>query len=53
MDASDVIFAETQAIIDTGDEEVMRDFRNTLNYAADEIDNALYELTVDYKGDNA
>ncbi len=44
MQASDVIYAETQAIIDTGEEQVMRDFREVLTEAADEIDNALWEL---------
>ncbi len=43
---TDVITAETLAVIDEADEEEMRDFRNALNDAAAEIDNALYELTV-------
>ncbi len=47
MDASDVIFAETQAIIETRDEEAMRDFSAVLLEASDELDNALYELSVD------
>ncbi len=47
METSDAIMGETQAIIDTGDEEEMREFRNVLNEAADEIDNALYELTLE------
>ncbi len=46
-EASDVIFAETQAIIDTRHEEEMRMFRDVLTDAADKIDNALYELIVD------
>ena len=47
MNDGDVIYAETLAMIDGGDEAAMRDFRNMLTEAAEEIDNALYELTVD------
>ncbi len=43
---ADMVFAEIQLIIDTGDEEAMRDFRDALDDALDEIDNALYKLTV-------
>ncbi len=45
MDATDVIMAETQAVIDTHDEEAIRFFRDTLDEATGELDNALYELT--------
>jgi hypothetical protein len=53
MTEADVIFGETEAIIETGDEEKMRDFRNVLDEAVGEIDNALYEIAAVYKGDDA
>lgn len=47
MKASDVIYAETDAVIEDGDEEQMRDLHYALQDASDRLEHAQWELTSD------
>ncbi len=47
MTKADVIFVETQSIIDTGDVEAILNFSDVLESALDELGQALYVLTTE------